>query len=168
MAMGTGLNFPEGAINDKEKVTGQEASSLCSSYGNPSEKNIVFEIQVLLNLKVLKPAHDNKARTMCRVLSAKEVLEHWSRMEKELNFASFTAQVPAHWSQLPYVSSTGAGGCRAIHEDAGGQRKTLVRCTPNGPGRGMSESDKVGSCSCDMWLISQMDKDGDELPGNSG
>lgn len=50
-------------------------------------------------------------------------------MDKELGFNSFTAQVPAHRSQIPYVSSTGAGGCRAIHEDAGGQRKTLVRCT---------------------------------------
>lgn len=50
------------------------------------------------------------------IKSAGEVLEHWSRLDKELDFNSFTA----HWSQLPYVSSTGDGGCRTIHEDAGG------------------------------------------------
>lgn len=71
-------------------------------------------------------------------------------MDKELNLNPFTAQAPAHWSHVPCVSGTGAGGCRAIHEDAGGQRKTLVRCTPNGTGRAMSESDKVGSSSCGM------------------
>lgn len=76
-------------------------------------------------------------------------------MDKELNLNSFTAQVPARWSQLPNVSGTHAGGCRTIYEDAGGQRKTLVRCTPNGVGRAMSESDK--SRQFLLWHVVDLD-----------